>query len=252
MDKQLTLYIDSDTRRQMRMRQIINHLGLELHIAPNVSEAKDMLTNCHPSFILMHMDVAGTNVFTLCSFIRAYFARVILIVLMNRARASIEERLFDCGVSDVVAGEQTVPRVLMKRIRAHIQRNRPNWPTHSRVAVGNIVIDFNRREVRRGDTVLRLPGILSDLLKYFIENPDRIISREELMTSDIWSDSICTPPDEGGKTFDVHVGKLRKIIESDPHDPKIITSVRGMGWKLSIEAVTHLIPNPTQPLASPR
>ena len=245
MDKQLILYIDSNTRRQMCMRQIINHLGLELHIASNVSEAKDMLTSCHPYFILMHMDVAGTNVFTACSFIRTYFAHVILIVLMNRARASIEERLFDCGVSDVVAGEQTVPRVLMKRIRAHIQRNKPHWSTPRRVALGKTVIDFNRKEVRRDDTVLRLPGILGDLLKYFVENPDRIISREELMTSDIWSDSICTPPDEGGKTFDVHIGKLQKIIESDPHDPKIITSVRGVGWKLSIEAVTQLIPNST-------
>lgn len=251
MDRPLILYIDSDARRQMFMRQIINHLGLELHIAPNVSEAKDVLTNCHPSFILMHMDVADTNVFTLCSFIRAYFAHAVLIVLMNRARASIEERLFDCGVSDVVAGEQTVPRVLMKRIRAHIQRNKPHWSTPGQVVLGNTVIDFNRREVRRDDTVLRLPGILSDLLKYFIENPDRIISREELMTSDIWSDSICTPPDEGGKTFDVHIGKLRKIIESDPHDPKIITSVRGIGWKLSIEAVTHLIPNPARSLSLP-
>jgi two-component system response regulator RegX3 len=170
---------------------------------------------------------------------------------MNMARASIEERLFDCGVSDVAAGEQTVPRVLMKRIQAHIQRNKPHWST-PRVALGNTVIDFNRREVQRDGTVLLLPGILSDLLKYFVENADRIISREELMTSNIWSDSICTPPDEGGKTFDVHVGKLRKIIESDPHAPKIITSVRGIGWKLSVEVVKHLTLNPIRSLVSPR
>jgi DNA-binding response OmpR family regulator len=252
MDKKFTLYIDNNIRRQKCMRQILNHLELELLTASNVPEAKDMLTSCHPYIILMHMDVAGTNAFTFCSFIRAYFAHVILIVLMNRARASIEERLFDCGVSDVVAGEQTVPRVLMKRIQAHIHRNKSHTSTPRWVALGNTVIDFNRREVRRDDTVLRLPGILSDLLKYFVENADRIISREELMTSNIWSDSICTPPDEGGKTFDVHVGKLRKIIESDPHMPTIITSVRGIGWKLSAEAIKYLIPNPTRSLASLR
>jgi DNA-binding response OmpR family regulator len=252
MDEQLTLYIDSSARRQICMRQILNHLGLDFRVASTVSEAKDILTSCQPYIILMHMDVVGKNVFTLCSSLRANCVYRILIVMMNRARASIEERLFDCGVDDVVAGEQTVPRVLMKRIQAHIQRNKPHRSIPGQVALGNTVIDFNRREVQRDDTVLRLPGILSDLLKYFVENADRIISREELMTSDIWSDSICTPPDEGGKTFDVHVGKLRKIIESDPHDPKIITSVRGIGWKLSTEAVTHLTPNPAQPLASPR
>jgi two-component system alkaline phosphatase synthesis response regulator PhoP len=251
MNKQLAIYIENNLRRQMCMCKIMSHLGLELHIVSNVSEAKNILMSCHPSFILMHMDVIGTDAFSLCSFIRSYFAYVILIVLMKRARASIEERLFDCGVSDVVAGEQTVPRVFIKRIQAHIQRNKLQWSA-SRVALDNVVIDFNRREIHRDGTVHRLPGILGDLLKYFVENNDRIITREELMKSNIWSDSICTPPDEGGKTFDVHISKLRKIIESDPHMPKIITSVRGIGWKLSVEVIKELVPNPAQPLVLPK
>lgn len=250
MDKHLAIYIEDNIRRQMCMCKVMNHLGLELHIVSNASEAKDMLMSCHPSFILMHMDVIGTDAFTLCSFIRTYFAYVILIVLMKRARASIEERLFDCGVNDVVAGEQTVPRVFIKRIRAHIQRNNIHQSA-SRLALDNVVIDFNRREVYRDDTVHRLPGILSDLLEYFVENNDHIITREELMKSNIWSDSICTPPDEGGKTFDMHIGKLRKIIESDPHVPKIITTVRGIGWKLSVEVGKELEPNPTRSLVIP-
>lgn len=244
MDRQLAIYVENNIRRQMCMCKIMHHFGLELHIVSNVSEAKNTLLSCYPSFILIHMEAIGTEAFTLCSFIRTYFAYVILIVLMKMARASIEERLFDCGVNDVVAGDQTVPRVFIKRLRAHIQRNKSHCSA-SQVALNNILIDFSRKEVCRDGTVFRLPGILSDLLKYFIENNNRIISREELMKSNIWSDSICTPPDEGGKTFDVHIGKLRKIIESDPHDPKIITSVRGMGWKLSTEAVKHLTQNTT-------
>jgi len=250
MDKQHAIYIDNNIRRQKCMCKIMDHLGLELHIVPHISEAKNTLESYHPSFIIIHMDIISTDTFTLCSFIRSHFAYVILIVLMKRARASIEERLFDCGVNDVVAGDQTVPRVFIKRLRAHIQRNKPHCPV-SQVALDNIVIDFNRREVHRDGILYRLPGILNDLLKYFVENNDHIITREELMKSNIWSDSICTPPDEGGKTFDVHIGKLRKIIESDPHEPKIITSVRGIGWKLSVEVVKELVSNTSRPLVLP-
>jgi DNA-binding response OmpR family regulator len=251
MEKQIAFYVENNIRRQMCMRKIMNHLGLELHIIPNVSEAKKMLISSHPSFILLHMDAIGTDAFTLCSFIRTYFAYVILIVLMKRARASTEERLFDCGVNDVVAGEQTVPRVFIKRIRVHIQRSELHRSAY-RLALDNVVIDLNRREVFRDGTVHRLPGILSDLLKYFVENNDHVITREELMKSHIWSDSICTPPDEGGKTFDVHIGKLRKIIEPDPNIPKIITSVRGIGWKLSVKVSKELAQNSTRPLVIPK
>ncbi len=98
-------------------------------------------------------------------------------------------------------------------------------------------MDFDRREVCRDHTIHQLPGILADLLKYFIENADHVISREELQRSPIWLDSVCTPAKHGGKTFDVNISKLRKIIESEPQRPKIIVSVRGIGWKLACDVL---------------
>jgi DNA-binding response OmpR family regulator len=107
------------------------------------------------------------------------------------------------------------------------------WCQTNKIRLKDTLVDFERREVRCNGTVRRLPGILADLLKYFVDNPDRIISRSELFGSYIWADSICTPASEGGKTFDVNVSKLRKIIEADPVRPQIIESVRGLGWKLA-------------------
>jgi DNA-binding response OmpR family regulator len=72
-----------------------------------------------------------------------------------------------------------------------------------------------------------------------VENADHVVSREELQQSPIWLDSVCTPARQGGKTFDVNIGKLRKIIESDPHKPRIIVSVRGVGWKLTSELLQY-------------
>ena len=79
--------------------------------------------------------------------------------------------------------------------------------------------------------------MLADLLKYFLNNPDRVVSREEMEKSPIWTDSICSSAKEGGKTYDVNVCKLRKIIEPDLSCPQIIKTVRGIGWKLGRDVI---------------
>ena len=66
-----------------------------------------------------------------------------------------------------------------------------------------------------------------------MSNPSRIITRGELEHSRIWEDSICTSARDGGKTIDVNIGKLRRIVERNPHKPKVIQTVRGVGWKLA-------------------
>jgi DNA-binding response OmpR family regulator len=158
-------------------------------------------------------------------------------VLMAKTNLDIEERLFGCGADDVVAGRQTSASVLTKRIQAHLRYNRLSWPRSNVVELRDTVVDLARRQVQRNGSIRRLPGMLTDLLKYFLDNPDRVISRQELAKSSLWADSICTPPEEGGRAMDVSIGKLRRIIEHDPRRPQIITAVRGIGWKLGKDHV---------------
>jgi two-component system alkaline phosphatase synthesis response regulator PhoP len=108
----------------------------------------------------------------------------------------------------VVVGEEAISETLMKRIQVHLREMKPLWSVTGKVRLGDNVVDFDRREVWRDGIVRQLPGILYDLLKYFVDNSDHIISREELLRSRIWADSICTPAKEGGKTFDVNMSKL--------------------------------------------
>jgi len=140
-------------------------------------------------------------------------------------------------VHDVVVAQQVSSQVLIKRIRTRLQNGRLGWSRRNRFKLKDTLVDLDRREVCREGIVRQLPGILADLLKYFLDNPERVISRKELSQSYIWADSVCTPADQGGRTFDVNVSKLRKIIEPDPSRPQIIKSVRGIGWKLAVRYV---------------
>jgi DNA-binding response OmpR family regulator len=186
---------------------------------------------------LIQFEFFKKEVFGFSSFIHSCFPHTIVMVLMTKVRLHIEELLFDYGVDDVVVGHQVSSKLLTKRIQAHLREVNLHWRQKNRILLKGTEVDLERREVQRNGTCHQLRGLLADLLKYFIDNPDRIISREELRESPIWADSICSSAKEGGKTFDVNISKLRKIIEPDPARPQIIQSVRGVGWKLAITPV---------------
>jgi len=234
MSKQLALYVAQDFRKRVGMARNIKSLGFELHRARTLPAAKSQIKKYFYNLVLIEFDNLDRKTFDLCSSIRAGNTEVILIVLMTRAKINAEEKLFDLGATDIVAGKQASSRLLIKRIRAHLHNNVHRGWCRKTIRLKDTVVDFERREVWCNGGVRPLPGILADLLKYFVDNPGRVISRKELLQSPIWADSICTPANEGGKTFDVNMSKLRKLIESDPHRPQLITSVRGEGWKLAV------------------
>ncbi len=234
MCKQIALNLDDNYQRQRHLRRELEPLGFELYRASSLQTAMEILKKRCCRLVIVHFDVVGKEIFKLCSFARSCTPYAILIVLMSRIIINIEERLFDCGVDDVAVGKQTSVAILTKRIRAHMRNDKFGFGIN-RVWLNGTLVDFDRREVLCNGSTRNLPGILNDLLKYFLENPNRIVTRDELLKSPIWQDSICTPANEGGKTFDVNVSKLRKIIEPDPANPRIIMSVRGAGWKLAID-----------------
>lgn len=239
MSHRLVLYIDCKYHRRSYLQNNLKSMGFEVHTASTVQAAREMVENFCYSLVLICFELVSKEIFRLCSFIRSRSPCAVVIVLMTKVRIRIEEQLFDCGVgvNDVVAGRQTSSHVLSKRVLAHLRNNKAFWSESNCIRLKDTIIDLDRREVQINGKCRQLRGILADLLKYFLDNPNHVISREELQESPIWSDSICTPAKEGGKTFDVNVGKLRKIIEPDPSQPQIIKSVRGLGWKISMESV---------------
>jgi len=228
----LALYIDNNRARQEQIVLCLKSIPLKLHRAGTLPAAKRLAGKYNYRLVLVDYPTVGPAIFDFCSWVHSYNMDSIIVVMLEKVQTEIEQRLFECGANDVVVGQQACPAVLAKRIQVRLSSSKSIWRKGGMVKINSTIIDFDRREVWCNGKMRRLPGILADLLKYFIDNPNRVISRKELQNCPIWADSICTPADEGGKTFDVNVSKLRKIIEPDPAKPKIIKSVRGMGWKL--------------------
>jgi len=161
---------------------------------------------------------------------------------MAKAMPIIESRLFECGVDDIAAGKQTLPVALASRIKRRLYNSKLLMPKTNRIMLkGGALVDLDRGEVILNGFSCKLKGVLYKLFRYFLNNPHRAISRDELIKSHIWDNSVCLPDKiEGGRAVDMAVTRLRRLIEPDTSCPQIIISIHGTGWILAKSAIRHI------------
>ncbi|MCB1019971.1 MAG: response regulator transcription factor [Bryobacterales bacterium] len=116
---------------------------------------------------------------------------------------------------------------LIARVHALLRRNGNGASAAAETfELGDVHVDFRSTEVRRRDSLLRLSAKEFQLLRFFIEHRGETLSRQTLLQR-VWGYE--TPP--ATRTVDVHVGWLRRKLETDPKDPKIILTLHGLGYK---------------------
>ncbi|MDN0068353.1 response regulator transcription factor [Collinsella ihumii] len=127
------------------------------------------------------------------------------------------------GADDYIA-KPFRPRELLARIAAALRRTQP---ARHIVHLGPIAIDPDRARVERDGTEVVLSAMEYRLLLLFATNPDKLITREAIRDA-LWNDAG-TYIEEN--TLTVYINRLRNKIESDPTSPRLIQTVRGLGYK---------------------
>jgi DNA-binding response OmpR family regulator len=132
----------------------------------------------------------------------------------------------ELGADDYVT-KPFEPKEIISRVRAVLRRSDVKTVSKSTLNVGEIMIDTNKRLVRRGDRNIELTPIEFDLLRVMAENPGRVYSRMQLL------DKVQGDAYEGyERTIDSHIKNLRKKLELDPEHPVYIITIYGVGYKL--------------------
>jgi len=116
---------------------------------------------------------------------------------------------------------------LLARINAVLRRATgiPNV-----VRLNDMTINFSRFEMTKGDEPIKLTTKEAEILKYFIKNKERIVTRDELLKN-VWG--YQSAKDVETRTVDIYIVKLRSKIEADPNNPEIIVTVRSKGYKFN-------------------
>jgi DNA-binding response OmpR family regulator len=115
---------------------------------------------------------------------------------------------------------------LMARVEAILRRTSPKHNPLCTFSFGDVVVDLQKREVRKNDTAVDLSAREFRLLKYFIDNKDEVIERDTLLDA-VWDHE--NPPLT--RTVDMHVAKLRKKLEDTPGEPRYFVTVHRIGYK---------------------
>jgi two-component system response regulator RegX3 len=175
---------------------------------------------------LMLPQLSGLDV---CRAIRAQ-SHVPIVILSAKDSEADKVACFEMGADDYVTKPFSV-RELTARIRAHLRRNDTAKPAVAKrkdmLASGDIVLDTGLHEVHVSGRQVELRRKEFDLLRTLLEAEGRLCTRGFLI-SQVWG------PDYFGdtKTLDVHVKRLRQKIERDPHRPRYLVTVRGLGYRL--------------------
>ena len=209
------------------VRYNLEREGFRVAVAGDGRRALDRFRSEQPSLVILDLMLPEISGLDVCRTIRAESDVPIIMVTAKDSEADKVTGL-ELGADDYVTKPFSV-RELVSRVRAHLRRAGMRGeiaPAEEVLHGGPVEMDVARHEVRvRGDGVA-FPPKEFELLEAFLRRKDRLLTRvfliEEVWGADYVGDT---------KTLDVHVKRIRQKIEEDPHGPRHLVTVRGLGYK---------------------
>jgi Response regulators consisting of a CheY-like receiver domain and a winged-helix DNA-binding domain len=223
------LVVDDDAEVRHLLTRLLRENGYRASVARDGRELREALAAQPIDLIILDLMLPGQSGLDLCRELRS--GSVIPIIMLT-AKGEETDRIvgLEIGADDYLP-KPFNPRELLARIRAVLRRAaaRPdaNQPIGGRlISFADYTLDTQRREVISQDgVVIDLSGGEYDLLLAFIEHPNRVLSREQLL--ELSRNRSAEPFD---RSIDVQVSRLRRKLEAGEGAPPLIKTVRGAGY----------------------
>lgn len=203
----------------------IRKQGYELDTARTMVEAEAAWTAGKYDLVILDVSLPDGSGFDVCRKIRLTSKVPILFLTAADEETDIIQGL-DIGGDDYVTKPFKLA-VFLSRINALLRRSNHFASTDSELRSNNIRIQLLEGAAYRNDEQLDLTAGEYKLLRLFLENPDRMLSSEQILGR-LWD---CSEDFVEGNTLTVYIRRLRKKVEDDPGNPRRIVTVRGMGYK---------------------
>ena len=229
MTKPSLLLVEDDRALADLLTWHFSREGYQIVRTADGEEALLLADERTPDLVILDWMIEGVTGIEVCRRLRrrASTAHVPIIMLTARGEESDRIRGLETGADDYVT-KPFSPRELLARVGAVLRRVRPAL-AGEQLAYADIEMDVEAHRVRRGTTAVQLGPTEFRLLRYFMENPGRVFSRERLLDA-VWAHDA----DIDARTVDVHVRRLRKALNQGGL-PDVIRTVRSAGYSLDAE-----------------
>ena len=203
--------------------------------AEDGEQALKILQREKPNLVILDLMLPGLSGLELCKLLRERPQTAQLPILMLTAKAGEADKVvgLEIGADDYLS-KPFSPREMVARVRAILRRAEgpaatEAVPSYNR---GPLQIDFSTYEVFVRGKAIKLTLKEFELLRFLVQNPSRVLSRDQLLDR-VWGGETFVTP----RTIDVHIRRLRKAIEKDDRKPQWILTLRGVGYKFDEKAV---------------
>ena len=219
------LVADDDPQIVRALRITLAARGYAVDTAADGAEAIRVAAATHPDLLVLDLGMPGLSGVEVIEAVRGWSDLPILVV-SGRTESWDKVEALDAGADDYVTKPFAIDE-LLARIRALGRRTAPG-PEEPVVSFGEVVVDLATRRVTRAGAVVRLTPTEWRLLEVLVRNPDRLLTREVLLTS-VWGPQYTR--DTG--YLRLYVAQLRKKLERDTAAPEYLRTEPGMGYRFT-------------------
>jgi two-component system alkaline phosphatase synthesis response regulator PhoP len=225
MNKTRILIVDDEPLITKTLQAYLEQEGFSVDVAADGDSALKLARTGHPRLVVLDIMLPGMDGLEV---LRRLRQESDVYVLMLTARADETDKIvgLNMGADDYLT-KPFSPRELVARIKAVLRRGRAPSAGEGTLTFQHLRIDPEGRQVWKDGAAVDLTAIEFDLLRVLALNRSRVLSREQLIEQ-VWGYDYYGDD----RVVDVHIARLRKKLEDDPDNPRLVVTVRGAGYRL--------------------
>jgi DNA-binding response OmpR family regulator len=221
---QKVLVIEDDKRIHKTLKLLFESEGYSLEVATDGQSGLETFRSTKPSVVILDLKLPKMSGRDVLREIRKEAPSQPVIILSAVSEEVDKVVLLELGADDYVT-KPFSPKELLARVRTVTRRAERTLPAEC-YSFGDILVDFAKMEVTREGKSVTLTPYEFKALKYFTENPERVLTRDELLNQ-VWGYEHFPST----RTVDNHILKLRQKLERDPVNPLYFRTIHGAGYK---------------------